>query len=832
MNNHKLRTSDGRNAFQYFNVPDNCEDDKIIKAKFRKRALAVHPDKNPHRFEWANKEFKLANNFFHMIENGNQRIIYRDHLEKETEYVDDGSEGRDVNDGEYDDDINDIMSMYRNGTLFDEFTEDAEFNQWFEKEPILCCQTCKKLAQKDNDRLLICELCEIMSHQKCHDPPILSMDLNLEWICNKCRQRNDHLRSLPIDGGSNEKENYIKDENHLQGTLVFNPLLHSTPNSPTNLDSTNNDTFLDALSSNINVNENDDIPLSNATSANETAMSANTSVRIMWFANQMAHDVNAHQPPPLVKHEDTNINVNENDDIPLSNATSANETAMSANTSVRIMGFANQMANDDNAHQPPPLVNHEDNNDRRRSSRLIAKNMNKPENKNRKNSVTIKHESGPSPEDNHRRHRLTSNRKRKLYATKRLEPRSKKLKPRSKRFTKPGKPIHYWEIKAIKDHVIATKAKTLPNLYFGNQVYFLVEWKENDSQMVWYNDSLVADHNINADGLVDAYVNSIRCKKSVPCKKLTCKCNHCSKCGYCELTKINYAGPNKISQHIATFDLQRKFNNAQTLKLRGKKLTRKQLSSKPIMARKKIDKIRGKDGFRSIHQIKYQVVPNYSERISLVSGQPISLKMFQPKVFTEADIMYSADGNITNCAQTVFQHLFNDKINTKNVPITSSNLRKIFETYSNKILFECRSFDPLWTKTKRKVLHQRGIVKGETKQYITSDSILQKKNGVYVLEVSTPGSKNVGHHLIVLNCFNRYIYEGGKLAYLFTPSETESELGRRKILMDLKISKIFKVWLVCEKTYAAKSQFDVSCPEFYHEISGSKDSIGHPIFKV
>ena len=70
--------------------------------------------------------------------------------------------------------------MYRNGTLFDEFTEDAEFNQWFEKEPILCCQTCKKLAQKDNDRLLICELCEIMSHQKCHDPPILSMDLNLE----------------------------------------------------------------------------------------------------------------------------------------------------------------------------------------------------------------------------------------------------------------------------------------------------------------------------------------------------------------------------------------------------------------------------------------------------------------------------------------------------------------------------------------------------------------------------------------------------------------------------------------------------------------------------
>ena len=121
--------------------------------------------------------------------------------------------------------------------------------------------------------------------------------------------------------------------------------------------------------------------------------------------------------------------------------------------------------------------------------------------------------------------------------------------------------------------------------------------------------------------------------------------------------------------------------------------------------------------------------------------------------------MYSTDGNITNCAQTVFQHLFNDKINTKNVPITSSNLRKIFETYSNKILFECRSFDPLWTKTKRKVLHQRGIVKGETKQYITSDSILQKKNGVYVLEVGTPGSKNGGHHLIVLNCFNGFFID-------------------------------------------------------------------------
>ena len=151
--------------------------------------------------------------------------------------------------------------------------------------------------------------------------------------------------------------------------------------------------------------------------------------------------------------------------------------------------------------------------------------------------------------------------------------------------------------------------------------------------------------------------------------------------------------------------------------------------------------------------------------------------------------------------------------------------------FRKKTLFECRSFDKLWTKTKRKVLLQRGVVKGEQQEFISPDNILQKSNGVYLLEVSTRGSKNIGHHLVVLNCFNRFIYEGGKLAYFFTPSEAKSEAGRRKILSDTEISTIFKVWLICDETYATKSPFDDSFPEFYYEISGSKDYTGHPIFK-
>ena len=137
----------------------------------------------------------------------------------------------------------------------------------------------------------------------------------------------------------------------------------------------------------------------------------------------------------------------------------------------------------------------------------------------------------------------------------------------------------------------------------------------------------------------------------------------------------------------------------------------------------------------------------------------------------------------------------------------------------------------MWTKKKRKILLQKGVVKGEQQEFISPDNILQKSNGVYLLEVSTRGSKNLGHHLVVLNCFNSYIYDGGKLVYVFRPSEAKSEAGRKKILSDTEISAIFKVWLICDETYSTKSSFDDRFSEFYYEISGSKEYTGHPIFK-
>ena len=639
MNDKVLRANDGRNAFEYFGVPFICEDDKLIKGVYRKKALSVHPDKNPTKLEWANKEFKLVNNFYHMIENAKQRKIYREHLEDETEYSDDETEGRDTKDGEDDDNLDDIMNMYRNGTLFDDLREDREFEAWFDKDPILCCQKCKKLGQKDNDRLLICEMCEVMFHQRCYYPPILTIDRYFEWFCTKCIKLNERLRSLPLnDNGSNEKQNSIiplddagsndnensnNDERDLQETVLFNPLMYSTPNPRTNIDSSVDDTFYDCLSSSIAGNNNDDSKdeLSSTTAASNPSRSTGSG-------------------------------------------------SVGSGGCITIREFANETANGDNLHRASPLV-------RRCSKRLIDKNNNK-QSFNDQTSRKKSFQTNNSP--------VNRKGKRKLTTINKLEPRSKKLKAISKRFTKPAKPIHYWPIKNIKDHIVCTKNKsnkTVPNLSLRSQVFFVVEWKEDESKMVCYNDSLVPDHNINADDLVDAYINRIRCKKVIPCKKLSCKCNHCSSCRFCELTKTNYAGPNKIAQQISTFK-RRKCNNAETLTFRGRRLTRKQLSRKPIMARKKIEMITGRVGYRSIHNIKYKVLPNYTETISLVRGQPISLKMFQPTVFTPADKMYSPEGNITNCAETVYQHLFNAKLNAKNLTIISSNLRQIFETFSKK----------------------------------------------------------------------------------------------------------------------------------------------------
>ena len=118
MDDLELRTSDGRSAFEYFSIPITCDDDRIIKAKYRIKALNVHPDKNPYRLEWANQEFKVANTLYHYIDTAAHRQIYKYCLMNNKEYDVEETNGRDNDD---DDDIDVLMEMQINGTLFSEF---------------------------------------------------------------------------------------------------------------------------------------------------------------------------------------------------------------------------------------------------------------------------------------------------------------------------------------------------------------------------------------------------------------------------------------------------------------------------------------------------------------------------------------------------------------------------------------------------------------------------------------------------------------------------------------------------------------------------------------
>jgi hypothetical protein len=71
---------------------------------------------------------------------------------------------------------------------------DVTVEEWEETLENLPCYICKKNVQGDDDKLLLCDLCNFGFHIFCLDPPLLEIPKD-SWFCEKCKQELNNKNS-------------------------------------------------------------------------------------------------------------------------------------------------------------------------------------------------------------------------------------------------------------------------------------------------------------------------------------------------------------------------------------------------------------------------------------------------------------------------------------------------------------------------------------------------------------------------------------------------------------------------------------------------------------
>ncbi|XP_044736745.1 integrator complex subunit 12-like [Chrysoperla carnea] len=84
-------------------------------------------------------------------------------------------------------------------------------------EEDLKCVICSDITVSYRNQLMECDKCHLMYHQNCHNPPIVEIDMNVGWTCQKCLKTttsstshfNDDNKSS-CDSGKDEISNITK----------------------------------------------------------------------------------------------------------------------------------------------------------------------------------------------------------------------------------------------------------------------------------------------------------------------------------------------------------------------------------------------------------------------------------------------------------------------------------------------------------------------------------------------------------------------------------------------------------------------------------------------
>jgi len=75
---------------------------------------------------------------------------------------------------------------------------DVTVEEWEEALENLPCNICKKNVQGDDDKLLLCDLCNFGFHIFCLTPPLYEIPKD-SWFCDNCKQEINERRDVAKD---------------------------------------------------------------------------------------------------------------------------------------------------------------------------------------------------------------------------------------------------------------------------------------------------------------------------------------------------------------------------------------------------------------------------------------------------------------------------------------------------------------------------------------------------------------------------------------------------------------------------------------------------------
>ena len=420
----------------------------------------------------------------------------------------------------------------------------------------------------------------------------------------------------------------------------------------------------------------------------------------------------------------------------------------------------------------------------------------------------------------------------------------KNKRKKSNKVTKPGKPVHLYNIDKILDHVVCSQkinGKTVPKYYRGSKLLYLVQWSDtkddNDEPKRWSN-TLIPDIDINARHLIFKYrkqikeeclVLNVKFPQEINFKELKCKHEHCKKCKYCEIKKVGLIRKPKkqgLDGKITKVIFQRQYRKQHDFKngvkyiLNDRCLTKKQQKDKKIGFIKSLP-------LTTKHKSYGRLNYNNESSYAFYRGNDDTLntiKLFNPNQFNEAERKFDDDGNVTKCFETAFCHLFNETLDTKEI-ITRSDLPE-FVRKVGKDLLELKSFNRLHRDRVRQRIKKRIDSSDYEKLIMIKDNdIFKLQKGVYIILTSNDNSNGEGH-VYIYNAYNSFLYDGGSHVYTLP----RKSLDTISIFSDLSIRQINAVFLVLDTTYKS-SVDDLNKYNFiYYEITGTNEAIGHPIF--